>query len=130
MRPAPYHRAACQEVPKGFQRRSWQAGGYHIRFCLDPKDLNKAIQCEHYPLPTIEDIVTRLHGAKLFTILDVRSGFWHVLLDETASFLTTFHTPIGRYCWLFCRLEYLDPSLSQPYMVESTSKEKFAVGGC
>ena len=50
-------------------------GALHI--CLDPKDLNKAIQHEHYPLPTIEDITTRLHGAKLFTMLDVRGcGMW------------------------------------------------------
>ena len=35
-----------------------------LRICLDPKDLNKAVQREHYLLPTIEDITTRLHGAK------------------------------------------------------------------
>ena len=70
-----------------------------LRICLDPKDLNKAIQREHYPLPTIEDIATRLHGAKVFTILDVRNGFWHVVLDEPSSFITTFHTPFGRYRW-------------------------------
>ena len=70
-----------------------------LRICLDPKDLNSAIQCEHYPLPTIEDIATRLHGAKVFTKLDVRNGFWHVALDEPSSYLTTFHTPFGRYRW-------------------------------
>ena len=70
-----------------------------VRICLDPKDLNKAIQREHYPLPTIEDVATRLYGAKLFTILDVRNEFWHVVLDESSSFLTTFHTPFGRYRW-------------------------------
>ena len=63
-----------------------------LRICLDPKDLNMAIQREHYPLPTIEDIATRLHGAKLFTVLDVQHGFWHVPLDESSS-LTTFNTP-------------------------------------
>lgn len=68
-----------------------------LRICLDPKDLNKAILREHYPLPTIEDIATRLHGAKLFTILDVSKGFWHIKLDESSSYLTTFHTPFGRY---------------------------------
>ena len=68
-----------------------------LRICLDPKDLNKAIRREHYPLPTIEDVATLLHGAKLFTILDVSKGFWHVPLDEQSSFLTTFHTPFGRY---------------------------------
>ena len=46
-----------------------------LRICLDPKELNAAIQREHYPLPTFEDVATRLHGAKVFTVLDVRSGF-------------------------------------------------------
>ena len=49
-----------------------------LRICLDPKELNKAIQREHYPLPTIEDLATRLHRAKIFTKLDVNSGFWHI----------------------------------------------------
>ena len=67
-----------------------------LRICLDPKDLNQAILQEHYPLPTIEDIATRLHGAKVFTKLDVRSGF---MLDEKSSYLTTFQTPFGRFPW-------------------------------
>ena len=70
-----------------------------LRKCLDPKDLNKAIKRHHYPLPTIEDIATRLHGAKVFTIVDVKNGFWHVALDEQSSYLTTFHIPFGRYQW-------------------------------
>ncbi|KAI0227456.1 hypothetical protein LSAT2_022086 [Lamellibrachia satsuma] len=68
-----------------------------LRICLDPKDLNRAIRRENYQLPTIEDIATRLHGAKVFTVLDVRHGFWHVRLDDRSSYLTTFHTPFGRY---------------------------------
>ena len=35
----------------------------NLRICLDPTDLNRAIQRENYPLPTIEDVTTRLHGA-------------------------------------------------------------------
>ena len=46
-----------------------------LRICLDPKDLNRAILREHYPLPTVEDVTTRLNGAKVFTKLHVRSGF-------------------------------------------------------
>ena len=68
-----------------------------LRICLDPKDLNRAIRRENYQLPTIEDIATRLHGAKVFTVLDVRHGFWHVCLDDRSSYLTTFHTLFGRY---------------------------------
>ena len=70
-----------------------------LRICLDPKDLNRAIQRENYQLPTVEDIATRLHGAKVFTVMDVRNGFWHVSLDEESSYLTTFQTPFGRYRW-------------------------------
>ena len=70
-----------------------------LRICLDPKVLNNAILREHYPLPTIEDIATRLHRAKVFTILDESKVFWHVLLDEPSSFLTTFHTTFRRYRW-------------------------------
>ena len=70
-----------------------------LRLCLDPKDLNKFVQREHYLLPTIENVATRLHGAKVFTKLDVRSGFWHITLDNASSYLTTFNTPFGRFRW-------------------------------
>ncbi len=58
-----------------------------LRICLDPKDLNKAIQREHYPLPTIDEIATRLYGAKCFSILDVRNGFWHIPLDDDSHYI-------------------------------------------
>ena len=70
-----------------------------LRICLDPKDLNRAIQRENYQLPTVEDIATRLHGAKVFTVMDIRNGFWHVSLDKESSYLTTFQTPFGCYRW-------------------------------
>ena len=56
-----------------------------LRICLDPKDLNRAIQREKYQLPTVEDIAKRLHRARVFTVMDVRNGFWHVSLDEESS---------------------------------------------
>jgi len=71
-----------------------------IRICLDPRDLNKAILRSHYPLPTIEQVASRLNKAKVFTVLDAKSRFWQVKLDEKSSFLTTFNTPYGRYRWM------------------------------
>ena len=70
-----------------------------LRICLDPKDLNYALQREHYLLPTIENIATRLHGAKLFTIFDVRNGFGHIGLDEKSSMITTINTPFDQCTW-------------------------------
>ncbi|KAK5853431.1 hypothetical protein PBY51_007214 [Eleginops maclovinus] len=70
------------------------------RICIDPRPLNKALKRSHFPLQTIEDILPDLAKAKVFTVCDVKSGFWHVKLDEESSFLTTFATPFGRYRWL------------------------------
>ena len=35
-----------------------------IKICLDPRDLNKGIRRSHYPLPTLEEVATRLTDAK------------------------------------------------------------------
>lgn len=70
-----------------------------LQVCLDPKDRNCAIQREKYEMPMMEDIATRLHGAKVFTVLDVHNRLWHISLDEQSSYLTTFQTPFGRYRW-------------------------------
>ena len=71
-----------------------------LRVCLDPKDLNRAIQREHYPIPTLEEITPRLTGSTTFTKLDAKQGYWNIRLDEESSYLTTFNTPNGRYRFL------------------------------
>ena len=70
-----------------------------VRICLDPKHLNNAIMRSHYPLPIIEEVTTRLTKAKVFSVLDAKTGFWQVRLSEASSYLTTFNTPFGRYRW-------------------------------
>ncbi|KAJ8369479.1 hypothetical protein SKAU_G00095070 [Synaphobranchus kaupii] len=64
-----------------------------VRVCIDPRPLNNALKRSHFPLPTIEDILPDLSKAKVFTVCDVKSGFWHVKLEEESSYLTTFSTP-------------------------------------
>ena len=68
------------------------------RICLDPRPLNKAILREHFQLPTLEDIATRLSGARIFSKLDANHGYWQIPLDESQQ-LTTFNSPFGRYCF-------------------------------
>ena len=46
-----------------------------IRICLDPKDLNKAVLRPKYQMPTLEEILPKLNGAKVFTTLDAKDGF-------------------------------------------------------
>ena len=68
--------------------------------CLDPPCLNKALKREHFRLPVLDDILPELSNAKLFSTLDVKNAYWHVVLDDESSKLTTFSTPFGRYRWL------------------------------
>ena len=53
-----------------------------IRLCLDPRDLNKAIQRTPYYVRTIDDVTPKVSGASHLSILDARSGFWQVVLDD------------------------------------------------
>ena len=53
-----------------------------LQICIDPKDLNKVIQRSHYPIPTLDEILPDLREAKVFSVLEVRNGFWHVELEE------------------------------------------------
>ncbi len=68
-----------------------------IRLCLDPKDLNVAIRRPHYVTPTLDDVLAKMSGAKYFSILDARSGYWNIKLDDESADLTTFNTSFGRY---------------------------------
>ncbi|KAL9967831.1 hypothetical protein ACROYT_G026128 [Oculina patagonica] len=68
-----------------------------LRLCLDPKDLNAAIQREHHVTPTLEEIIPKLMGATVFSIVDAKCGYWNVVLDKESSYLTTFNSPFGRY---------------------------------
>nr|XP_039255214.1 uncharacterized protein K02A2.6-like [Styela clava] len=72
-------------------------GKQKVRLCLDPKDLNKNINREHYYSRTIDGILPKLHAKKYFSVVDTKRGFWHVELDDESSLLCTFNTPFGRH---------------------------------
>ena len=63
--------------------------------CIDPKDLNRAINREPCPFPTIKELTTRIGNIKVFTVLDASNGFWQIPLEEKSSMLTCFNTPFG-----------------------------------
>ena len=66
-----------------------------VRLCIDPRDINAAMKRSHYPMKTVDEVATHLQGANTFSILDAKSGFWQLKLDEESSRLCIFNTPIG-----------------------------------
>ncbi|XP_065943746.1 uncharacterized protein [Magallana gigas] len=71
----------------------------NVRICVDLKKLNEAVKREHFMLPNLDDISPRLAGSTLFSKLDASSGFYQIPLYPDSCELTTFITPMGRYCF-------------------------------
>lgn len=70
-----------------------------LRICLDPRPLNAALQRNHYPMRTLDDILPDVGNLKVFSVFDAKNGFWHVKLDKKSSKLTCFNTMFGKYIW-------------------------------
>jgi hypothetical protein len=71
-----------------------------LRVCLDPRDVNPSIQREHFPMNTIDTVLTKVQGAKYFSVFDASAGYWQLRLNENSSRICTFNTPYGRYRYL------------------------------
>ena len=68
-----------------------------LRFCVDYRRLNAITKKNRYPLPLIEETLSQLARAKIFTKLDVRQAFHRVRVREKDEDLTTFKTRYGQY---------------------------------
>ena len=72
-------------VNKGFVKPSTSPWGVpvlfvkkndgNLRLCIDYRELNKVTIRNQYPLPRINDIFDQLQGARVFSNIDLRSGY-------------------------------------------------------
>lgn len=67
------------------------------RFCVDYRKLNLVTTKDVYPLPRIEDALSRLEGSKYFSIMDMQSGYWQVQMSPEDKHKTAFITADGLY---------------------------------
>lgn len=74
-------------------------GDGSLRFCVDYRRLNDITVKDAYPLPRIDDTLQRLQGAKVFTTIDLASGYWQIPMDEEARKKSAFTTPFGTFEW-------------------------------
>jgi hypothetical protein len=68
-----------------------------IRLCVDYCRLNEVTIKNKYPLPKIEDLFDQLNGAKVFSKIDLRTGYHELKVHESDIPKTAFTTRYGLF---------------------------------
>ena len=101
----PHKLEACRaEIKKMFLEYEWACGvvmakkkGGQRRFCCEFRYLNAVTIEDAYPIPRIEESLSKLGDAKFFTTLDLSSAFWQVPLRKKDREKTGFACELGLY---------------------------------
>ena len=70
-----------------------------LRICLDPRDLNEALEREPYHICSVDEITAKLKGVTVFAIVDFKKGYGMVALHPDSRKLTCTALPFGRFQW-------------------------------
>lgn len=70
-----------------------------VRLCIDYRKLNLQTVKDAYGLPNLEESFSALTGSKWFTVLDLKSGYYQIGMDEADKAKTAFVTPLGFWEW-------------------------------
>ncbi|KAL1246829.1 hypothetical protein QQF64_034800 [Cirrhinus molitorella] len=73
-----------------------------VRLCIDYRKLNLQTVRDAYALPSLEETFSALTGSKWFSVLDMKSGYYQIEVEEADKPKTTFVCPLG--FWEFNRM--------------------------
>ena len=109
------------------------------RLCVDFRKVNKLQQevisagktkgqISIHPLPKIDEMYVKLKGAKVFSTIDLRSGYHHIALGKSSRAKTAFVTPFGKYEFLMVPFGLAQaPAYFQLLMAKVLKGLKFAM---
>ncbi|KAF7647554.1 hypothetical protein LDENG_00170760 [Lucifuga dentata] len=66
-----------------------------VRLCIDYRKFNLQTVKDSYALPNLEESFSALNGSKWFSVLDLKSGFYQIEMEESGKYKTGFVCPLG-----------------------------------
>ena len=68
-----------------------------LRLCIDYRQLNRVTIKNRYPLPRVDDLFDQLRGVRVYSKIDLRTGYHQLRVRETDIPKTTFRTRYGHF---------------------------------
>ena len=68
-----------------------------LRLCIDYRQLNRVTIKNRYPLPRIDDLFDQLRGARVYSKIDLRTGYHQLRVREVDIPKNTFRTWYGHF---------------------------------